>query len=287
MEDIQNKKLCLVVSAGVTVNLLPDDKHEFLMAAQEVAKGYDVTIAVIQDSVRRHVMEFIEGKHFIHSPEDVMWTKRGVVRLGFFIDGPKARAFRDMIEDLKLSPTPESSDTFTFPATNHPVRIVMINKEPWFVGKDVAKILGYTNTDQAIRQHVDDEDKTIFQLSDIQDPFKTKGSIPSHMKGSKIVLIAESGVYALIFGSTLPKAKEFKRWVTSEVLPAIRRTGKYTPEIMENDCPYTKDFTETFPAIDTRGLLLDIMDDICHIEDYSLRTCIAAKIKALRNIDIH
>jgi prophage antirepressor-like protein len=107
------------------------------------------------------------------------------------------------------------------------VRVTEIDGKPYFAGKDVATILDYVDTDQAIRQHVDNEDKILMQLSDIQDPVKTT-SIPPHMQGSKIVMITESGVYALIFGSTLPKAKEFKRWVTSEVLPSIRKTGGYT-----------------------------------------------------------
>jgi prophage antirepressor-like protein len=94
------------------------------------------------------------------------------------------------------------------------VRIIEMNGEPWFVGKDVATILGYTNPPKAIRDHVDEEDKTV------NDSFTVNGTAP--------VLINESGLYSLILSSKLQKAKEFKHWVTSEVLPSIRKTGKYS-----------------------------------------------------------
>ena len=93
---------------------------------------------------------------------------------------------------------------------------MVINNEPWFVGKDVASVLGYLNPQKAIRDHVDDEDRL----------------------GERIVLsgqnrmttfINEFGLYALILSSKLPQAKEFKRWVTSEVLPQIRKMGGYIP----------------------------------------------------------
>ncbi len=98
--------------------------------------------------------------------------------------------------------------------------------EPWFVCKDVVTILGYTNTSKAIHDHVDNEDKMIVQLTDVQDYNET---LYSHMKGSKVLIINESGLYSLILSSKLESAKRFKRWVTSEVLPQIRRTGGYVP----------------------------------------------------------
>ena len=94
------------------------------------------------------------------------------------------------------------------------VRTMDINGEPWFVGKDVAEILGYSDTNKAIAMHVDNEDK----LND-----KTASSLGQ--RGGW--LINESGLYSLILSSKLPKAKDFKRWVTSEVLPSIRKTGSY------------------------------------------------------------
>lgn len=94
------------------------------------------------------------------------------------------------------------------------VRTVVIDGDPWFVGKDVAKCLGYTNPSKALADHVDDDDK----LNN-----KTLSSLGQ--RGGW--LINESGMYALIFGSKLEKAREFKRWVTSEVLPTLRKTGHY------------------------------------------------------------
>ena len=94
------------------------------------------------------------------------------------------------------------------------VRTVTIDNEPWFVGKDVAAALGYSDTFGALKKHVSDEDKQNCQ----NDSFET----PRGM-----TVINESGLYALIFGSKLESAKRFKHWVTSEVLPKIRKTGGY------------------------------------------------------------
>lgn len=99
------------------------------------------------------------------------------------------------------------------------VRVVQIEGEPWFVGKDVAGCLGYKNLSRDINRHVDEEDKI------------TK-MIPQYQNGtlvSKTLLINESGLYSLIMSSKLPSAKRFKRWVTAEVLPQIRKTGGYIP----------------------------------------------------------
>ena len=93
------------------------------------------------------------------------------------------------------------------------VRATQIDGEPWFVGKDIAETLGYSNPQKAIRDHVDDEDRTV------NDSFT--------VNGTQAVLINESGLYSLILSSKLPTAKEFKRWVTSEVLPSIRKSGGY------------------------------------------------------------
>lgn len=95
------------------------------------------------------------------------------------------------------------------------VRTILINDEPYFVGKDVAEILSYTDTFGALKKHVDNEDKQNCQ----NDSFET----PRGM-----TVINESGLYSLILSSKLPKAKKFKRWVTSEVLPTIRKTGSYS-----------------------------------------------------------
>lgn len=93
------------------------------------------------------------------------------------------------------------------------VRTLTIDNEPYFVGKDVASILGYSNPQKAIRDHVDEEDKTLNELFTVN--------------GTKGILINESGLYSLILSSKLPNAKKFKRWVTSEILPSIRKHGAY------------------------------------------------------------
>ena len=99
------------------------------------------------------------------------------------------------------------------------IRTITIDGEPWFVGKDVAAALGYKNTKDALKSHTDEEDKKILQKSEIT----TLENIPNR----GLTIINESGMYALIFGSKLESAKSFKHWVTSEVLPSIRKTGKY------------------------------------------------------------
>lgn len=101
------------------------------------------------------------------------------------------------------------------------VRGVEIDGEPWLVGKDVAMALGYSDTAQAIRKHIDGEDKGVVDLT-------TPGGV------QKTTIINESGFYSLVFSSKLPGAKKFKRWVTSEILPSIRKHGAYmTPEALK------------------------------------------------------
>ncbi len=102
------------------------------------------------------------------------------------------------------------------------VRTVTINNEPYFVGKDVAEVLGYTNPRQALKSHVDEDDKGVSK-------FDTLGG------KQDLTIINESGLYSLILSSKLPQAKEFKRWVTSEVLPTIRKNGMFaTDELLDN-----------------------------------------------------
>ncbi|MSB66611.1 phage antirepressor KilAC domain-containing protein [Leuconostoc lactis] len=109
---------------------------------------------------------------------------------------------------------------FNFEANE--VRTVIIEKEAWFVGKDVADALGYSASRNALSKHVDSDDKLTHQIS-------------ASGQKREMVLINESGVYSLIFGSKLDSAKRFKKWVTSEVLPAIRKHGTYmTDQIIED-----------------------------------------------------
>lgn len=111
------------------------------------------------------------------------------------------------------------------------VRTVSLNDGPWFIGKDVAEILGYSNTNKAIQMHVDKEDKFLRSErgTEMGKLFSTIKEMQEEMGRQDNWFINESGVYSLIFGSKLPTAKKFKRWVTSEVLPAIRKTGGYIP----------------------------------------------------------
>ena len=100
------------------------------------------------------------------------------------------------------------------------IRTVTIENEPWLVGKDVAEVLGYTNPSKALADHVDTEDK-----------LNNETLLSLGQRGGW--LINESGLYSLIMSSKLPTAKKFKRWVTSEVLPSIRKTGSYSKPMSE------------------------------------------------------
>ena len=107
------------------------------------------------------------------------------------------------------------------------LRTITINEELYFVGKDVAKALGYKNSSEALSKHVDAEDKMQIPKQDLQE-FKDVGT-----KGA--ILINESGMYSLIFSSKLESAKQFKKWVTGEVLPEIRKTGLYISEDAQDE----------------------------------------------------
>lgn len=114
---------------------------------------------------------------------------------------------------MERSYTMNNISTFNNPAFGS-VRAVSINNEPYFVGKDVTEVLGYQNGSRDINRHVDAEDRR-------------KAMVFDGNQDKETILINESGLYSLILSSKLPKAKEFKRWVTAEVLPAIRKTGGY------------------------------------------------------------
>ncbi|WP_304533001.1 phage antirepressor KilAC domain-containing protein [Faecalibaculum rodentium] len=110
--------------------------------------------------------------------------------------------------------------TFDFDGSG--IRTLTIDEEPYFVGKDVAQVLGYRDTADALKKHVDEEDKLTRQFADSGQRREMK-------------IINESGLYSLILGSKLPEAKRFKRWVTSEVLPSLRRNGMYAmDELLDN-----------------------------------------------------
>lgn len=119
----------------------------------------------------------------------------------------------DMKKEIKIFESPEFGR----------IRTVGDEKcEPWFIGKDVATVLGYSNVRDALLKHVDKEDKGVANCDSLGGR-------------QKMTVINESGLYSLILSSKLPRAREFKRWVTSEVLPQIRKTGGYIPLAAEDD----------------------------------------------------
>lgn len=131
------------------------------------------------------------------------------------------------------------------------VRTTLIDGEPYFVGKDVADILGYSNSCKALLDHVDAEDKGVTKCD-------TLGGM------QKITVINESGLYSLILGSKLPTAKKFKRWVTSEVLPSIRKTGSYsTPKMtaMEMIAELANNAVKTEKTLDDYGKRLAELEE--------------------------
>lgn len=113
------------------------------------------------------------------------------------------------------------------------VRTAVIDGEPWFVGKDIADILGYQNGSRDINVHVEDEDRRIIKSTEMVDL-----DIPSR----GMLLINESGLYSLILSSNMPNAKRFKKWVTSEVLPSIRKHGIYATDNVIDDILNNPDF---------------------------------------------
>jgi hypothetical protein len=135
MEKNSNKALSLTVTEGLTVAVLPNSDHEFLMTTKEVASGYGTTKYAIQQAFHRNSSELIEGKHYAtalticqHDPKiphnSILWTKRGVVRLGFFIKSERAKLFRDWAEDLviKLADQVQQGTLFDTPARQLPAK---------------------------------------------------------------------------------------------------------------------------------------------------------------------
>lgn len=144
---------------------------------------------------------------------------------------------------------------FTHPDLGQ-IRTIQRNGEIWFVGKDIAERLGYNNPRSAIRDHVDDEDKNTVVFHD------GKGN-PNR------IIINESGMYSLILSSKLPTAKSFKRWVTSEVLPSIRRTGTYTQAVVP------KPNYDTVGLIDLPPQIYDKIDTVITADNDASRCLVA------------
>lgn len=123
------------------------------------------------------------------------------------------------------------------------VRTILINDEPWFVGKDVAISLSYVNPQKAIRDHVDEDDKTVNELFTVN--------------GTKGILINESGLYSLTLSSKLPDAKKFKHWITHEVIPSIRKTGGYSFNVPKTFAEALRLAADQQEQIEQQQLLLE------------------------------
>ena len=124
---------------------------------------------------------------------------------------------------MKFEERGKMNEIQTFDFDGSGIRTLTIDDEPYFVGKDVAEVLGYERPTKAIQDHVDEEDKDAVPIQD------------SIGRMQRTPVINESGLYSLILGSKLPEAKRFKRWVTSEVLPSLRRNGMYAmDELLDN-----------------------------------------------------
>lgn len=145
-------------------------------------------------------------------------------------------------------------EVFSF-ETNE-VRTIIVDDEIWFVGKDVATTLGYKKPENAIATHVDDDDKTTTLIQGSGSNYK-----------SKTTLVNESGLYSLIFGSKLTSAKRFKKWVTSEVLPSIRKNGSYQSK------PMTAMETlqlQSEAILETNERLTSVEDDVIELKENAL-----------------
>lgn len=158
---------------------------------------------------------------------------------------------------------------FENPEFGH-IRGLKIEGEPWFVGKDIATALGYSDTAQAIRKHIDDEDK---------------GVVESTTPGGKqnITIINESGLYSLMLKSKLPGAKKFKRWVTSEVLPSIRKTGAYSVPGAGRDAPADNAmFERLWAELERKQKLNGYVDRFCSYFGWSRRYFLSGMYKLMK-----
>lgn len=158
---------------------------------------------------------------------------------------------------------------FENPEFGH-IRGLKIEGEPWFVGKDIAAALGYSDTAQAIRKHIDDEDK---------------GVVESTTPGGKqnITIINESGLYSLMLKSKLPGAKKFKRWVTSEVLPSIRKTGAYSMPGAGRDAPADDAmFERLWAELERKQKLNGYVERFCSYFGWSRRYFLSGMYKLMK-----
>lgn len=158
---------------------------------------------------------------------------------------------------------------FESPEFGH-IRGLKIEGEPWFVGKDIAEALGYKNPQKAIRDHVDAEDKGVNELL-------TPGG------KQNIAIINESGLYSLMLKSKLPGAKKFKRWVISEVLPSIRKTGAYSMQGADRDAPAEDAmFERLWAELERKQKLNGYVDRFCSYFGWSRRYFLSGMYKLMK-----
>ena len=158
---------------------------------------------------------------------------------------------------------------FENPEFGH-IRGLKIEGEPWFVGKDIAEALGYKNPQKAIRDHVDAEDKGVNEL------FTPGGK-------QNIAIINESGLYSLMLKSKLPGAKKFKRWVTSEVLPSIRKTGAYSMRAAGRDAPADDAmFERLWAELERKQKLNGYVDRFCSYFGWTRRYFLSGIYKIMK-----
>lgn len=136
------------------------------------------------------------------------------------------------------------NDLQLFKFENKKVRSLLIDGEPWFIGNDVTKTLGYSNSRDALTRHVDEEDK-------LTERIVLSG------QNRDVNIINESGLYSLVLSSKLPDAKKFKHWITSEVIPQIRKTGKYAPKPLTREELLAKAVLEADTMIKEQKVLLE------------------------------
>lgn len=162
---------------------------------------------------------------------------------------------------------------FENPEFGH-IRGLKIEGEPWFVGKDIAEALGYADTAAALKKHVDDEDKKLFKADDLPT---------LKMSNYGAYLVNESGLYSLMLKSKLPAAKKFKRWVTSEVLPSIRKTGAYSVPGAGRDAPADDAmFERLWAELERKQKLNGYVDRFCSYFGWSRRYFLSGMYKLMK-----
>lgn len=194
---------------GWNIKLAREEKSEDL--------GYKYTQGIFAADLgltQGHISDIESGRTYPSVSVLVAIAKALGVTVEFLLrNGANEGITEEGFDDIDIYPASNIPQVFNY--GNSRVRLVTIDGEPWFVGKDVADALGYSNSRAALMKHVDDEDKADVAIHD-----------GSQNRG--MVIINESGLYSLIMSSKLSTAKKFKRWVTHEVLPAIRKTGTYS-----------------------------------------------------------